>query len=131
MSYVVNPVDTKGEWMVNGTHLPIPKSGMKVEHENVVGSESQRTEDGTTNIDWIRRDVRKLYLEWSAMSESEIDFIVGLMQGKEFTFTFKDRGKVQTMQGYVGKCSYTHLTDNYMGLGIGLYTDVSMNVIEL
>lgn len=131
MSFAVNPVDTKGEWMVGSTHLPIPKINMKVEHENVVGSESQRTEDGVTNIDWVRRDVRKLYLEWAAMSESEVDLIVGLMQGQEFVFTFKDRGKVQTMNAYVGKCSYTQLTDDYMGLGIGMYTDISINVIEL
>lgn len=131
MSFTVNPVDTKGEWMVGNVHLPIPSINTKVEHENVVGSESERTEDGLAHIDWVRRDVRKVYLKWSAMSESEVDLIVELLQGNEFVFTFKDRGKVYTMNGYVGKCSYTLLTDNYMGLGVGLYTDVSANVVEI
>lgn len=127
----INPVDTNGYWMVNSIHLPVPGHKMKVEHDNVVGSESGRTEDGINHIDWVRRDVRKLYLTWGAMTKEELDIIVNNMQGQEFTFTFRDRGVTRTMSAYSGKCSYELVTHDYMGLGIELYANISINVVEM
>ena len=51
-----------------------------------------------------------------------------LMQGKEFTLTFKDRGKVQTMNAYSSESSYTYYS---AALGEDIYTDVSINAIEM
>ena len=120
-------LDTAGEWMVNGNPLYIPSSGIKVEHTNLAGSSSGRTEDGLMHIDWIRRDLRKVYLQWKVLTASELDYIFGMMQGKEFTLTFKDRGKVQTMSAYSSDSTYNYYSS---ALGEDIYTDVSINAIE-
>ena len=121
-------LDTVGEWMVDSSHLYVPSAGIKVEHTNLAGSSSGRTEDGVMHIDWVRRDIRKVYLQWKVLTASELDYILGLMQGKEFTLTFKDRGKVQTMSAYSSDSSYTYYSS---ALGEDLYTDISINAIEM
>lgn len=121
-------MDTAGEWMVDGNHLYIPSAGIKVDHTNLAGSSSGRTEDGVMHIDWVRRDIRKVYLQWKVLTASEMDYILGLMQGKEFTLTFKDRGRVQTMQAYSAESSYVYYS---AALGEDIYTDVSINAIEM
>lgn len=121
-------LDTAGEWMVNSSHLYIPSAGIKVEHTNLAGSSSGRTEDGVMHIDWIRRDIRKVNLQWKVLTASELDYVLGLMQGKEFTLTFKDRGRVQTMSAYSSESSYTYYS---AALGEDIYTDVSINAIEM
>ena len=120
--------DTAGEWMVNKSHLYIPSAGIKVEHSNLAGSSSGRTEDGIMHIDWVRRDIRKVYLQWKVLTASELKYILGLMQGKEFTLTFKDQGIVQTMNAYSSESSYTYYSAAF---GEDIYTDVSINAIEM
>lgn len=121
-------LDTAGEWMVGSSHLYIPSAGIQVEHSNLAGSSSGRTEDGVMHIDWIRRDIRKVHLRWSVLTASELDYVLGLMQGQEFTLTFKDRGRVQTMKAYSSESSYTYYS---AALGEDIYTDVSINAIEM
>ena len=121
-------LDTAGEWMVDNSHLYIPSAGITVNHSNLAGSSSGRTEDGVMHIDWVRRDIRKVNLKWSVLTASELDYILGLMQGKEFTLTFKDRGRVQTMSAYASESSYTYYS---AALGEDIYTDVSINAIEM
>ena len=121
-------LDTAGEWMVDDNHLYIPSAGIRVEHSNLAGSSSGRTEDGVMHIDWVRRDIRKVNLQWSVLTASELDYVLGLMQGKEFTLTFKDRGKVETMSAYSAESSYTYYSAAF---GEDLYTDVSINAIEM
>ena len=94
----------------------------------MVGADSGRSEDGIMRIDWVRRDVRKVFLRYSAMSASELQWTMNLMQGKEFTFTFLDQGSVQTMNAYVGESSYTFHTNGLYSEG--LYLDVEIHVIE-
>lgn len=125
----INKLDTTGSWAVNGVPIPVPSKGIRVEHTNVAGSGSGRTEDGVMHIDWVRRDVRKVGLMYQAMSGTELNNLLGMMQGQEFTFTFRDRGQVYIMDAYCGECSY-----NYYSAALGdddLYTDVSINVIEM
>ena len=121
-------LDTAGEWMVNQNHLYIPSAGIKVEHTNLAGSSSGRTEDGIMHIDWVRRDIRKVHLQWKVLTASELNYILELMQGKEFTLTFKDRGRVQTMSAYSSESSYTYYS---AALGEDIYTDISINAIEM
>jgi hypothetical protein len=120
-------LDTAGEWKVNSSPLYIPSAGIRVEHTNLAGSSSGRTEDGIMHIDWIRRDIRKVNLQWKVLTASELNYILDLMQGKEFTLTFKDRGKVQTMSAYSSESSYTYYS---AALGGDIYTDISINAIE-
>ena len=121
-------MDTAGEWMIDSSHLYIPSAGIKVEHSNLAGASSGRTEDGVMHIDWVRRDLRKVYLQWKVLTGSEMDYIMSLMQGKEFTLTFKDRGKVQKMSAYSSASTYTYYS---AALGEDIYTDVSINAIEM
>ena len=120
-------LDTTGTWKVNDSPLYIPSAGIQVSHSNLAGSSSGRTEDGVMHIDWVRRDIRKVCLQWKVLTASELDYILDLMQGKEFTLTFKDRGKVQTMSAYSSESSYTYYS---AALGEDIYTDVSINAIE-
>lgn len=125
----VNKLDTTGSWAINGEPIPIPSGGIGVEHTNVAGSSSGRTEDGVMHIDWVRRDVRKVKLTYRAMSGTELNDLLGKMQGQEFEITFRDRGTVYTMDAYCGECSYT-----YHSAALGdddLYTDVSINAVEM
>lgn len=121
-------LDTAGEWMVDSSHLYIPSAGIKVEHSNLAGSSSGRTEDGVMHIDWVRRDIRKVHLQWSVLTASELNYILGLMQGQEFVLTFKDRGQVQRMSAYSSESSYTYYSAAF---GEDIYTDVSINAIEM
>ena len=121
-------LDTAGEWMINNNHLYVPSAGIKVEHTNLAGSSSGRTEDGVMHIDWVRRDIRKVYLQWKVLTGTELDYILNLMQGKEFTLTFKDRGRVQTMRAYSSDSSYTYYS---AALGEDIYTAISINAIEM
>ena len=121
-------LDTTGSWKVNSSPLYVPSAGIQVSHTNLAGSSSGRTEDGIMHIDWIRRDIRKVHLQWKVLTGTELEYILGLMQGKEFTLTFKDRGKVQTMNAYSSESSYTYYS---AALGEDIYTDVSINAIEM
>ena len=121
-------LDTAGEWKVNSSPLYVPSAGIRVEHSNLAGSSSGRTEDGIMHIDWVRRDIRKVNLQWKVLTGTELNYILGLMQGKEFTLTFKDRGIVQTMSAYSSESSYTYYS---AALGEDLYTDISINAIEM
>lgn len=126
----INKLDTNGYWMVDSDHLYIPATPCKVEHSNVVGADSGRSEDGIMRIDWVRRDVRKVYLTYKAMSAHELAYMIGLLQGKEFTFKFLDQGSVQTMNAYVGESSYQFYTHSSL-YDEAIYTDVEIHVIEL
>ena len=121
-------LDTTGTWKVNDSPLYIPSNGIRVEHTNLAGSSSGRTEDGIMHIDWVRRDIRKVNLQWKVLTGTELNYILDLMQGKEFTLTFKDRGRVQTMSAYSSESYYTYYS---AALGEDIYTDVSINAIEM
>lgn len=125
----INKVDTTGSWAVNNTAIFTPSSGISVTHTNVAGPSSGRMEDGVMHINWVRRDVRKVGLQYKAMTGTELNTLMSMLQGQEFTFKFRDRGAVQTMRAYAGESNYT-----YYSAALGdddLYTDVTINVIEL
>ena len=106
MALNINKLDTQGHWMVNSYHIYIPSTPCAVEHSNVVGPSSGRSQDGVMRIDWLRRDVRKILLKYAAITASELNYMMSKMQGKEFTFKFFDQGAVQTISAYVGESKY-------------------------
>lgn len=129
MPVSINTLDTASQWMVDSSHIYIPSTPCKVEHSNVVGSSSGRSEDGIMRIDWVRRDVRKVFLHYNAMSSSELSTMLGLLQGQEFSFKFLDKGSVQTMNAYCGECNYQFYTNSTL-YNEAIYTDVEFHVIE-
>ena len=82
------------------------------------------------HITWIRRDLRKVNMTFKYLTGIEKDFMVNLMQGKEFSFTYYDSGLV-TITAYVGKCQYKQHTLALYGDEGGLYEDFKINVIEM
>ena len=125
----INKLDTANEWMVGSYHIYIPATPCKVEHSNVAGASTGRDESGVMHIDWVRRDVRKVYLKYKVITASELAYMMGKMQGKEFTFKFKDQGAVQTMNAYVGESSYEFYSDKLFSEGV--YVNFEIHVIEV
>lgn len=123
--------DTRGRWAVNGTPIYVPTS-VQIEHTNVAAEDSGRTEDGVMHITWVRRDVVKVHLKYSALTGAECDFMRSLMQGKEYTFTYYDNG-VHTINAYTGDNDYTiySTNDKIYGTEGGLYQDMSIDAVEL
>ena len=129
MSVSINTIDTANQWMVDTSHIYIPSTPCKVEHSNVAGASTGRSEDGIMRIDWVRRDVRKVYLHYNVMSASELSTMLSLLQGKEFTFKFLDMGSVQTINAYCAECSYEFYTNSGLYTE-AIYTNVEFHVIE-
>lgn len=126
----INRIDTTNHrWKVGEADIYIPAIEMEVEHTNLAGSSTGRTEDGAMHIDWIRRDIRKFHLKWSAMTQAELDYVMDLMQGKEYTLTAYDRGTVITANCYTGESKYKYWHDDESGNA--LYKDVEINAIEM
>lgn len=127
----VAKLDTQSRWMVDNTEIYIPAPNIKIEHTNVASADSGRTEDGIMHIDWVRRDVVKVNLVYNAITGSELAYMMNLMQGKEFTFTYYDMGATKTISAYCGESSYSKYSDAHYTSEGGLYTDFSINVIEM
>ena len=125
----INRLDTLGYWMVGTSHIYVPSTPCKVEHSNVVGADSGRDETGIMHIDWVRRDVRKVYLHYNAITKTELAYLMNLMQGKEFTFKFIDQGSVQTIYAYVGESSYEFYSYS-SAYDEGVYTNFEIHVVE-
>ena len=118
-------------WKVNGTKIPIPQE-VKIEHTNVADSDSGRNEKGVMKITWLRRDVKKVSMKWNALTGNEVEAIVNLMQGKEYTFSYYDNG-AKSFSGYTGDSDYSIYAyhPNIYGDQGGLYTDFSIDAVEL
>ena len=131
------------EWAVSvdgstWTAIYVPAPNTKIEHTNVASADSGRTEDGKMHINWVRGDVRKVYLTYSAISGKEKAEMEKLMQGKEFYFRYVDPHyegdtlvKVDSFYGYVGESNYQEYSSVHYPTEGGIYTNFSINVIEI
>lgn len=129
-TFTINKKDIAGDWMVDSYHIYIPSTPCKVEHSNITGESTGRDETGLMHIDWIRSDVRKVYLHYNAITATELAYMMSKMQGNEFTFKFRDQGAVQTMNAYVGESSYEFYT--YSSLyNDNVYINFDIHVIEM
>lgn len=125
----VGKLATNGWWAVNGTPIFTP-SEVEIDHDNMVSSDSGRVESGEMYITWIRGDIRKVNMTFKYLTGDEVNYMLNMMQGKEFNFTYYDNGMV-TISAYVGKCSYKqHNLTLHPDEG-GLYADFKINVIEM
>ncbi len=117
--------------MVDSSHIYIPSPDIQIQHTNVASSDSGRTEDGVMHIDWVRRDVVKVNLKYSSITGAEVAYMLNLMQGKEFQFKYYDLGQIKTISAYCGESSYSKYNDTLYESEGGMYTDFSINVIEM
>lgn len=115
-------------WKINGQAIYTPDVDTKVELESLVGESSGRTDDGIMHIDWIRTQIRKVYIKYSAMTKEEMAFMLNLVQGKEYTLTYEDPILgVNTINCYTSNSS----TELYSAvLYNGLWRNVTFNCIE-
>lgn len=115
-------------WKINGQAIYTPDIDTKVELESLVGESSGRTDDGIMHIDWIRTEIRKVYIKYSAMTKEEMAFMLNLVQGKEYTLTYEDPILgVNTINCYTSNSSaelYSAVLFN------GLWRNVTFNCIE-
>lgn len=112
------------------TGIYVPAPNIKYEHTNVASSDSGRTEDGRMHINWVRTDVRKVNLVYNSISGNEKDIMMNLMQGKEFRFRYWDNGPKE-FDGYCGESNYEAYSSVHRANEGGIYTNFSINVIEL
>ena len=114
--------------MVGNSHIYIPSTPCKIENSNIVGPSSGWDESGVMHIDWIRRDVDKIYLHWNAMSASELNAMKTVLQGRNIVFWYPYNGIVKRITAYVGECTCEYYSD---ALGDeAVYTNVEMHVIQ-
>lgn len=124
----INTLDTHGWWKVGNTPIYVPSMETKITTSNITGSSTGRDETGYMHIDWLRRIVYKVFLVYRGMTSAELAYMQNLIVGKEFTFTFPYGGTLHTINAYCGESDVTMYS---YSSGDEIYTDVSMNVIEM
>lgn len=122
-------LDTEGRWAVDG-HAIYPPSEIEYEHESAVSSDSGRLEDGYMWKRWVRSDIRKINLVYKALTGEERDYLLGLMQGRDFTLTYFDNGVQVIDSAYVGKCNYKGYSARQHADEGGVYTDFKVGIVE-
>lgn len=119
-----------GRYAVNGTGIYDPSSAV-IENDNIVSSDTGRTESGYMYITWVRPTVRKIKLTYDFITGNEVAYLHSLMQGKEFRFTYLNAGGSTTINAYAGKDSYAQANLNAYASSGGLYKDYSIDIIEM
>lgn len=122
---------TSKHWAVNGSAIPEPSPGTNISHESIQSADTGRTEDGKMHIDWVRRNMVKVSMKWNYLSGNEVSRLESLMQGKEFTLSYFDKGSTQTALVYVSTLSYEKSSDAIYKDEGGLYSNISANAIEI
>lgn len=125
---IINELSSN-RWAVNGTPIYNPSS-VAIANDNIVSSDTGRTESGYMYITWVRTTVRTVKLTYEWITGTEVAFLHSLMQGREFSFTYYDNG-VKTMSAYAGKDSYTLCDPSLYANEGGLYKNYSIDIIEM
>jgi len=120
---------TNGYWAIDGTAIYVPTS-VDVSHENIVTADSGRVESGYMHVTFVRGDVRTVQLAYDHITGAEVDYMLSLTQGRVFTLTFYDNG-IKTMDGYVGRSSYSQKNLSVYTDEGGEYEDYKFNIIEM
>lgn len=124
-------MDTNGRWAADGTPFYVPAGGTEVDHESIQSADTGRTEDGVMHIDWVRRNMVKVSMKWLYLTGKEVALLEDLMQGKEFTLTYFDKGSAHTANVYVSTIKYQKESDALYASEGGLYSNIAINAIEI
>ena len=118
----------KGNFKVDGTEYS-PKS-LTVTYDSLATSKSGRADDGTMNITWVRKNIRKLEIVMPPMTPAALKGLLEDISGQKYSMTFHDplTNTEKTLQMYTsntkGEC--------YSGvLHGGLYQGVQFSAIEV
>ena len=119
------------KWKVGNTPIYEPSPSTSVLHTSISSVDSGRTEDGYMHNTWVRTNIVKVNMVWKYLTGKEVETLIGLMQGKEFTLTFDEYGTTQTAEVYVAEITYTKLFDAGYASDGGLCENISANAVEL
>lgn len=120
---------SKGHFIINGLYEFKAKS-LKVNYESLAGPNSGRTSAGNMVIDWIYRRIRKLEIEMAPSTASDINTLLALVQGQEYTITYFD--PLENAEKSIGVYTSNSSGDMYSGvIRNGLWQGVSFNAIEI
>jgi len=119
--------ETINSFLIDGTPLLDPDSGIEYEEEDLLCTDGGRDEAGYMHNIVMRYGVKKWRFVYSILTAAEYAYIKKLFRGKTtFTFTFKDEeGKIQQTTAYCTK----HNTA-YWSARRGLYKDLEFEIIE-
>lgn len=121
-------LSNKGNFKI-GTHEFSPKS-LKITYDSLATEDSGRTADGIMHLDFIFHRIVKLQIEMPAMTATEANALLSLVQGQTYSITYFDiaTNAEVTTAVYTSNSS----ADCYSGVVLnGLWTGVSFNAIEL
>lgn len=118
----------KGNFQIDGVEYS-PKS-LSVTYDSLATSKSGRSDDGTMNITWVRRNIRKIEIVMPPMKPAALRSLLADISGRKYDMTFHDplTNSERTVQMYTsntkGEC--------YSGvLHGGLYQGVQFSAIEV
>lgn len=118
----------KGNFIVGSTEYS-PKS-LKLTYDSLATSKSGRSDNGTMNITWVRKNIRKIEIEMPPMSATDLTALLTAVSGQIYYMTFYDlrAGAEATVRVYTsntqGEC-YSGVLHN------GLYQGVQFSAIEV
>ena len=104
---------------------------LPVLHTSISSDDSGRTEDGVMHNTWVRPNMIKVSMNWSYLTGEEVEFLIDLMQGKEFTLRYKEFGRVKSAYVYVAEVNYTQVADAGYEAEGGLCQGISANAIQI
>lgn len=118
-------------WKVGNQRICEPHPDTNVLHTSISSADSGRMENGYMHNTWVRTDIVKVNMVWKYLTGHEVQTLIDLMQGKEFTLTFEDNGYVKTAEVYVAEVTYTKLPVAGYGAYGGLCSNIQASAVEL
>lgn len=119
---------SKGCFKIGSTEYK-PKS-LKVTYDSLATANSGRSDNGTMNITWVRKNIRKVEIEMPPMTMSALSALLTAVSGQKYNITIHDpkSNAEDTFQVYTsntqGEC-YSGVLHN------GLYQGVQFSAIEV
>ena len=117
-------------WKVNGTPIYEPSSDTTVMHTSIASADSGRAEDGYMVIEWVKRDIVKITMNWKVLTGHEVQNLISLMQGMQFTLTYSEFGTAHTASVYVSEVTYTKKYNAGFASEGGLCTDITAAAVQ-
>ncbi len=74
-------------WEINGVGIFTPDD-FEINFNSLTNEVT--TDDGITHIEWIRRVIRAVNINYGILEADEASYLLNLIQGKEFTLTYPD-----------------------------------------
>lgn len=118
----------KGNFKI-GTHEWSPKS-LKVTYDSLATEKSGRSDDGVMHITWVRTHIIKLEITMPPMSFADAATLLGAVQGKKYSITYRDPRTNSEKTTDV----YTSNTDGECYSGVvhnGLLEGITFSAIEI